>query len=96
MARLYSMPATSAQVESVKPKERAPSSVLHGTPLEGLNVYKGKKDPVALRDDEYPEWLWTLLDPKPTGLSKRKHHSALRDANRSSIKSLNFIKNRKT
>ncbi|RKP14649.1 mitochondrial ribosomal protein L37-domain-containing protein, partial [Piptocephalis cylindrospora] len=71
------------------------SSVLEGTSLEGLNVHKGKKDPVALRDDEYPDWLWALLEPTPKGLSKRKHHAALRSANRASIKSLNFLKDRK-
>ncbi|KAF3762332.1 hypothetical protein M406DRAFT_323505 [Cryphonectria parasitica EP155] len=33
-----------------------------GTVLNGLNYFKGKTDPVALRDDEYPEWLWSCLD----------------------------------
>lgn len=35
-----------------------------GKPLKGLGFIKGKDDPVALREDEYPEWLWTLLDKK--------------------------------
>jgi hypothetical protein len=30
-------------------------------PLKGLNFEKNKQDPVALPDDEYPEWLWTIL-----------------------------------
>ncbi|KAB5536357.1 mitochondrial ribosomal protein L37-domain-containing protein [Coniochaeta sp. 2T2.1] len=33
-----------------------------GTPLNGLNFIKGKTDPVALADEEYPEWLWNCLD----------------------------------
>jgi large subunit ribosomal protein L54 len=33
-----------------------------GTPLNGLNYIKGKTDPVALADEEYPEWLWDCLD----------------------------------
>jgi large subunit ribosomal protein L54 len=37
------------------------SSVLAGTPLKGLNFEKNKSDPVALADEEYPEWLWTIL-----------------------------------
>jgi large subunit ribosomal protein L54 len=33
-----------------------------GTPLKGLNFEKNKQDPVALADDEYPAWLWTILE----------------------------------
>ncbi|POS73812.1 hypothetical protein DHEL01_v207791 [Diaporthe helianthi] len=33
-----------------------------GTVLSGLNYFKGKNDPVALPDNEYPEWLWSCLD----------------------------------
>ena len=33
-----------------------------GTPLNGLNYIKGKTDPVALADEEYPEWLWNCLE----------------------------------
>lgn len=38
------------------------STCTPGTVLNGLNYFKGKTDPVALRDDEYPEWLWSCLD----------------------------------
>lgn len=30
--------------------------------LKGLNFYKDKQDPVALADEEYPAWLWRVLD----------------------------------
>lgn len=30
--------------------------------LKGLNFYKDKQDPVALADEEYPAWLWKVLD----------------------------------
>ncbi|KAH6898721.1 mitochondrial ribosomal protein L37-domain-containing protein [Thelonectria olida] len=33
-----------------------------GTPLAGLNYFKNGQDPVALKDEEYPEWLWSCLD----------------------------------
>ncbi len=33
-----------------------------GTVLAGLNYAKGKDDPVALPEEEYPEWLWSCLD----------------------------------
>lgn len=28
----------------------------------GLNYFRNKADPIALEDNEYPEWLWSLLD----------------------------------
>ena len=50
------------------------SSVPAGTPLRGLNFIKGKNDPLAKEDDEYPPWLWEILrdtgsrgDPGDTG-----------------------------
>lgn len=30
--------------------------------LKGLNFYKDKQDPVAMADEEYPAWLWRVLD----------------------------------
>lgn len=38
------------------------SSVPAGTVLKGLNFYKDKQDPVAMADEEYPAWLWRVLD----------------------------------
>ena len=38
-----------------------PSSVPAGTVLKGLNFMKNKPDPVAMEDNEYPAWLWTVL-----------------------------------
>ncbi|CRK27291.1 54S ribosomal protein L37 like [Verticillium longisporum] len=40
---------------------REPSSCKAGTVLNGLNYFKGKTDPVALADEEYPDWLWDCL-----------------------------------
>ncbi|KAH6997893.1 mitochondrial ribosomal protein L37-domain-containing protein [Ilyonectria sp. MPI-CAGE-AT-0026] len=38
------------------------SSCPAGTKLTGLNYLKNGQDPVALKDEEYPEWLWSCLD----------------------------------
>jgi hypothetical protein len=38
------------------------SSAPEGTILKGLNYFKGRNDPVALKEEEYPEWLWHCLD----------------------------------
>jgi large subunit ribosomal protein L54 len=57
-------PTLKAQAADASKKKVAPlvkSSVVAGTPLKGLNFEKNKSDPVALADEEYPEWLWTIL-----------------------------------
>lgn len=66
-------PAPGAAIEQhaakVAEKKVAPlvkSSVPAGTPLKGLNFEKNKQDPVALADDEYPAWLWTILQRQET------------------------------
>jgi large subunit ribosomal protein L54 len=70
-AQPFSEPLTPAASGSLKSqaseaakKKVAPlvkSSIAAGTPLKGLNFEKNKQDPVALPDDEYPAWLWTIL-----------------------------------
>lgn len=70
-AQPFSEPLTPAASPSLKKdaaaaakKKAAPlvkSSIPAGTPLKGLNFLKDKGDPVAMADEEYPEWLWTLL-----------------------------------
>ncbi|KAL6712105.1 hypothetical protein ACN47E_003148 [Coniothyrium glycines] len=45
-----------------KPAPLVKSSIPAGQPLKGLNFLKNAQDPVALPDDEYPAWLWTILD----------------------------------
>ncbi|OWT36652.1 large subunit ribosomal protein L37 [Cryptococcus neoformans] len=45
-----------------KPGRAVVSSCPAGTPLANLSVLKDKPDPVALPDDQYPAWLWTLLE----------------------------------
>ncbi|KAH7163198.1 mitochondrial ribosomal protein L37-domain-containing protein [Dactylonectria estremocensis] len=38
------------------------SSCPAGTQLTGLNYHKNGQDPIALKDEEYPDWLWSCLD----------------------------------
>ncbi|WWD21529.1 hypothetical protein CI109_106015 [Kwoniella shandongensis] len=58
-----SSPASSSTPKPKKVKTaKALSSCLPGTTLTGLSILKDKPDPVALPDDQYPTWLWTLLD----------------------------------
>lgn len=71
------------------------SSCPSGTVIS-LNTKKSGKDPIALEDNEYPDWLWEVLDPEaqmrkleadPMKLRKKQ----LREANRSKIKQNNFL-----
>lgn len=39
--------------------------------MEGLSVLKDKPDPVAMADDKYPDWLWTILE-EPVSASKKE------------------------
>lgn len=32
--------------------------------MKGINYLKNRDDPVALKEEEYPEWLWRTLDVK--------------------------------
>lgn len=38
--------------------------------MTGLSVLKDQPDPVALPDDQYPDWLWTIL-PDTTKFGSR-------------------------
>ncbi|KAM5355972.1 hypothetical protein ACJ41O_002618 [Fusarium nematophilum] len=38
------------------------SSCPAGTVLKGLSYTKAGQDPIAKKDEEYPEWLWSCLD----------------------------------
>ncbi|KAK6519587.1 hypothetical protein TWF281_003409 [Arthrobotrys megalospora] len=40
-----------------------------GTVLKGINFNKKLQDPIALPDEEYPNWLWTILEDRRPILS---------------------------
>jgi large subunit ribosomal protein L54 len=48
------------------------SSVPGGKELRGLGYTKAKPKVLAMEDDAYPEWLWTLLDEKRPGAMAEK------------------------
>lgn len=53
---------TSDAGEAPKQAPASRSICPEGTVLNGLNYTKGGQDPVALKDEDYPEWLWSCLD----------------------------------
>jgi len=68
---------------------------VEGTVLAGVNYLKNQPPVLALPDDEYPPWLWKLLEPKelpddgPGGIAEKVR---LRRENRSQIRDQNFMK----
>jgi large subunit ribosomal protein L54 len=74
-----------------------PTSILpEGTLIKGLNYLKGGSDPVALKDEEYPEWLWSCAEaPKKEYVGSEKRSRAYLKFKRSeAIKLSNFMKSR--
>lgn len=65
--------------------------------LKGINYMRDASDPVAKEDSAYPDWVWTLLTPRPEtsdgGIGDKK---TLRRKNRENIRDSNFMKSRKT
>ncbi|ODQ64767.1 hypothetical protein NADFUDRAFT_83648 [Nadsonia fulvescens var. elongata DSM 6958] len=68
------------------------SSCPEGTVLKGINIRKSGKDPIALKDEEYPEWLWTVLDANSVASNPmNSSRKVMRKANREQIKFNNFV-----
>ncbi|TDL27315.1 hypothetical protein BD410DRAFT_679191, partial [Rickenella mellea] len=71
------------------------SSCPANTVLTGLNYLKDQEPVLALPDEDYPPWLWKLLDSKvhvddgPGGEGEKKRR---RQENRQRIREQNFLK----
>ncbi|CEP64738.1 mitochondrial 54S ribosomal protein mL54 LALA0_S13e01904g [Lachancea lanzarotensis] len=75
--------------------EKVISSCPAGTVLN-LQIKKSGKEPVALEDHEYPEWLWSVLDEDAQLKMLQKdplklRRKQLRTSNRQKIKQNNFL-----
>ncbi|KIJ44256.1 hypothetical protein M422DRAFT_30407 [Sphaerobolus stellatus SS14] len=71
------------------------SSCPANTVLEGLSYLKDQPPVVALPDEEYPAWLWTVLTPKhfpEDGPGGKAEKVRLRKENKQKIKDQNFMK----
>ncbi|KAK0463556.1 mitochondrial ribosomal protein L37-domain-containing protein [Desarmillaria tabescens] len=91
--RRYSEPATSAAKKpapSAAPKSSCPAD----TVLTGLNYLKGQEPVLAKPDEEYPDWLWTLLEPRvipDDGPGGRAERYKRRLENKQKIRERNFM-----
>lgn len=76
-------------------RDAASSSCPPNTILVGLNYLKDQPPVLALPDEEYPPWLWKLLDETelpddgPGGKAEKRR---LRKENRQRIRDQNFMK----
>ncbi|KAL7010112.1 hypothetical protein EMMF5_000131 [Cystobasidiomycetes sp. EMM_F5] len=72
LAGFYASANTKAVPDLVNPtpvagpsSPTAQSSVPAGTILRGIGYHQDRPEPVALPDEEYPSWLWKLLETSP-------------------------------
>lgn len=76
------------------------SSCPPGTVLKNLNFVKDSADPVALEDDKYPAWVWTLAEsarkaPKEgadEAANLRNQRKVLKAERKISMKAANALK----
>ncbi|ORX33918.1 mitochondrial ribosomal protein L37-domain-containing protein [Kockovaella imperatae] len=100
-----SRPSPSGTVLSVR--KNVISTCEAGRTFPKLALYKDQPAPVAMKDEEYPDWLWTILDegkaaevmmgPRDTPvpgepMDYNYEKKRLRQLNRSNIKAKNFLK----
>ncbi|ORX91550.1 hypothetical protein K493DRAFT_409283 [Basidiobolus meristosporus CBS 931.73] len=103
LVRLFRTTAVSAsnvaaKAEGKTKKVYPTSSAPEGTVLKGINFTKGKGDPIAKAESEYPEWLWELLDTEKREARRNDPNDKAyyRRVNKEQIKATNFMKNKKT
>ncbi|AET40669.1 mitochondrial 54S ribosomal protein mL54 Ecym_6289 [Eremothecium cymbalariae DBVPG len=87
--------STTLRLAEQKGSKAIISSCPAGTPLN-LQIKKTGKEPVALHESEYPEWLWGVLDPQVEAAKLNEDPFAarkkqLRKMNREKIKQNNFL-----
>jgi large subunit ribosomal protein L54 len=92
-SRLYSTaPASSKPVKAKAIQSMTPA----GTKLKGLNIKKNAEDPVALPEEEYPPWLWEILDKEAQERKLQENpdlaaRKLRRKNNKKKIKENNFL-----
>lgn len=64
-----------------------------GSPIKNIVVHAGRPDPIALPDDQYPDWMWQLVKGEDASKSQQPivDRKSLRKANKAKIKSNNAL-----
>ncbi|EIM23388.1 hypothetical protein E3Q22_01263 [Wallemia mellicola] len=74
------------------------SSCIAGTPLPGLQILKDDPEKVAREDEAYPDWLWTILEPRDLSTQGDQTFNAAQERkninkqHKIDIKAKNFLK----
>ena len=69
-----------------------------GTPLPGLQILKDDREKTAREDDAYPDWLWTVLEPKDATtqgdqtFNPAEERKKINKQHKVDIKAKNFLK----
>ncbi|KAI0047758.1 hypothetical protein FA95DRAFT_1558750 [Auriscalpium vulgare] len=88
--------AAASSSAGAKDAEDAPrSSCPPNTVLIGANYLKNQPAVLALPDEDYPPWLWTILQPQELpddGPGGKAEKVRLRKENRQRIRDQNFMK----
>jgi len=90
-----SVQASSTKLPPAETTYNGTSSCPPGTVLTGLNYLKAQAPVVALPDEDYPPWLWGLLEPKnlvDDGPGGKAEKVRLRKQNRQRIRDQNLLK----
>ena len=69
-----------------------PSAGMSATHCSGINYKKGGSDPELGPDEDYPDWLWTLLEPKKSLLQLEKEVAAAKLTGRYDVMALEDVK----
>ncbi|EPQ57802.1 hypothetical protein GLOTRDRAFT_126292 [Gloeophyllum trabeum ATCC 11539] len=87
--------ATKAATKPAAAEPEPKSSCPPNTVLVGVNYLKDQPPVLALPDEEYPDWLWKLLEKKELpydGPGGKAEKVRLRKENRQRIREQNFLK----
>ncbi|KAJ6486938.1 mitochondrial ribosomal protein L37-domain-containing protein [Mycena sanguinolenta] len=93
-------PRAYASNAAAKPTTQAPrkaipkSSCQVDTVIEGVNYLKDQPPVLSLPDEEYPSWLWTVLEERvwpDDGPGGRAERAQRRKENRRRIQDANFM-----
>lgn len=98
--RLLGIPTIDFQIARCPASAVPESSCPPGTVLKNLSFVKDAADPVALEDDKYPAWVWTLAEsarkaPKEgadEAANLRNQRKALKAERKVSMKAANALK----
>ncbi|KAJ6571716.1 mitochondrial ribosomal protein L37-domain-containing protein [Mycena capillaripes] len=89
-----SKPAAKSTPKGPQGGRKVASSCAPDTVITGANYLKGQPPVLALPDEEYPEWLWTVLEERvwpDDGPGGRGERAARRKENKRRIRDANFM-----